>query len=426
MKILYSLLAIAFFYENTFSQCTVSGGNLIPNPSFELTTAFCNGADNQVYFDQSPLQNWIGTDPLSVGGSTPDITRNDATTCGSSVNAANNNCFTGVKCAGIFVYTSSTGREYIQTALTTPLTAVTTYCFSMTVRSRYGGAGNILLNTDGIGAHFRNGGAINIQTMNGGIQFLGPGSTLNFTPQVQQPAGTAITSACTIVTGTFVATGGENRVIIGNFRSNAATTLNGAGTISYMYIDDVRLYPVTVLPVELTSFNAHCNNRTTLLNWTTESEKDNDYFTIEKSCDGFQFEKMKIIPGGGNSTTKLNYSLIDENPCIGTTYYRLSQTDVNGTTEIVALATTECSSYSDLLVYPNPATTAFSLSGNLQHIEKLQLFSTNGELVRDYSTEIAFNKNNSTFDLKGITSGLYLLRLEKEGGNPTVFKLIIQ
>src|SRR3989338_7883889 len=171
MKTSY-LLLVLLVSAKALSQCPVYGPNLIPNPSFELTNAFCTGTDNQLYVDQSPVQNWIGTDPLSSGGSTPDITRNDATVCGSIVNAANNTCFTGTKKLGLFVYTSSSGREYIQAQLTSNLVAGRTYCFSMDVRSRYGAAGNVLLNTDGIGAHFRNSGAINIQTMNGGNQFL--------------------------------------------------------------------------------------------------------------------------------------------------------------------------------------------------------------------------------------------------------------
>ena len=189
MKTSYLLLVLVSVAGKAFSQCAVYGPNLIPNPSFELTNASCTGADNQLYVDQSPVQNWIGTDPLSSAGSTPDITRNDATVCGSLVNAANNTCFTGTKKMGFFVYTSGSGREYVQAQLTSNLIAGRTYCFSMDVRSRYGAAGNVILNTDGIGAHFRNSGAINIQTMNGDSQNLGPGSTNNTTPQEQQPEG---------------------------------------------------------------------------------------------------------------------------------------------------------------------------------------------------------------------------------------------
>ncbi|MES2556890.1 MAG: T9SS type A sorting domain-containing protein [Bacteroidota bacterium] len=425
MKTSY-LLLVLLVSAKAMSQCAVYGPNLIPNPSFELTTAFCTGTDNQLYVDQSPVQNWIGTDPLSSGGSTPDITRNDATVCGSSVNAANNTCFTGTKKMGLFVYVGSNSREYVQTALVSNLIAGRTYCFSMDVRSRYGAAGNVLLNTDGIGAHFRNSGAINIQTMNGGNQFLGPGSTINATPQVQQPAGVVITNTCTVVTGTFVAAGGESRVVIGNFRNNAATTTVGAGSAGYMYIDNLTLYEVNPLPVELLDFNANCADEKVLLTWATESERDNDFFTIEKSCDGFGFEKVATIPGAGNSSVTQHYTLTDPQPCHGTSYYRLSQTDYNGNMEVFDLVTVSCGNATEALLYPNPASTSFSLMGNLNAKDQLQLFSSNGELVRDFSEQLSDTKSLLTVDIRGISSGVYLLRLAGQGSNPVIYKLVIQ
>ncbi|ASS50793.1 MAG: hypothetical protein A3D31_14675 [Candidatus Fluviicola riflensis] len=425
MKTSY-LLLVLLVSAKALSQCPVYGPNLIPNPSFELTNAFCTGTDNQLYVDQSPVQNWIGTDPLSSGGSTPDITRNDATVCGSIVNAANNTCFTGTKKLGLFVYTSSSGREYIQAQLTSNLVAGRTYCFSMDVRSRYGAAGNVLLNTDGIGAHFRNSGAINIQTMNGGNQFLGPGSTINATPQVQQPAGIVITNACTTVTGTFVAAGGESRIVIGNFRNNASTTLSGAGSSAYMYVDNLTLYEVNPLPIELLSFNATCAEEKVQLVWTTESERDNDFFTIEKSCDGFSFEKVATIPGAGNSSVTQHYSLPDPQPCHGTGYYRLSQTDYNGNREVFDLVTVSCGNATEALLYPNPASTSFSLMGNLNAKDQLQLFSSNGELVRDFSNQLEGAKTMLTVDVRGISPGVYLLRLAGEGSDPIIYKLAIQ
>ncbi len=426
MKTSYLLLVLVSVAGKAFSQCAVYGPNLIPNPSFELTNASCTGADNQLYVDQSPVQNWIGTDPLSSAGSTPDITRNDATVCGSLVNAANNTCFTGTKKMGFFVYTSGSGREYVQAQLTSNLIAGRTYCFSMDVRSRYGAAGNVILNTDGIGAHFRNSGAINIQTMNGGSQFLGPGSTINATPQVQQPAGIVITNACTTVTGTFVAAGGESRVIIGNFRNNASTTLSGAGSSSYMYIDNLSLYEVNPLPIELLSFTAGCADEKVQLNWITESERDNDFFTIEKSCDGLSFEKVATIPGAGNSSVQQHYSLSDPKPCQGTSYYRLSQTDFNGNMEVFDLVSVSCGTVGEALLYPNPASTSFSLTGNLNAKDQLKLYSANGELVRDFSEQLIEAKSLLTIDVRNISPGVYLLQLSGESFAPVNYKLVIQ
>lgn len=78
------------------------------------------------------------------------------------------------------------------------------------------------------------------------------------------------------------------------------------------------------LPIELLSFDYSCENST--LNWTTSSETNNDYFTIEKSHDTKEWEIIDKIFGQGNSNIEHNYrSFIPENGL----YYRLCQHDLN-------------------------------------------------------------------------------------------------
>jgi len=66
------------------------------------------------------------------------------------------------------------------------------------------------------------------------------------------------------------------------------------------------------------------------LYWVTSNEINNDYFTIEKSNDGINFEIVEIILGAGNSDILLEYSFVDKNPINGISYYRLKQTDFDG------------------------------------------------------------------------------------------------
>ena len=84
------------------------------------------------------------------------------------------------------------------------------------------------------------------------------------------------------------------------------------------------------LPVELLSFKAVKEETRINLNWTTASEINNDYFTIEKSKDAIIFKEVASISGAGNSTALLHYSTIDPNPYTGVSYYRLKQTDYDG------------------------------------------------------------------------------------------------
>lgn len=91
------------------------------------------------------------------------------------------------------------------------------------------------------------------------------------------------------------------------------------------------LFGANPLPIELLSFTAHSNSNNTVdLNWITTSETNNDYFTIERSENGIVFYSINVIDGAGNSTSTLNYSIIDNEPLTGVSYYRLKQTDFDG------------------------------------------------------------------------------------------------
>ncbi|MGZ3865032.1 MAG: T9SS type A sorting domain-containing protein [Bacteroidia bacterium] len=89
---------------------------------------------------------------------------------------------------------------------------------------------------------------------------------------------------------------------------------------------------IIILPVELSSFTAKYNNnqQTVDLKWSTATELNNRFFTIEKSKDAKNFEYVSTVPGAGNSNVSLRYSSVDAQPYDGVSYYRLKQTDYDG------------------------------------------------------------------------------------------------
>ena len=90
--------------------------------------------------------------------------------------------------------------------------------------------------------------------------------------------------------------------------------------------------PDAVLPVELISFDAYRNENEVNLEWTTLTEVNNDYFEIQRSSNGTDFEVIQIIDGAGNSSFAQDYLTEDVDPLPGLSYYRLSQIDFNGKT----------------------------------------------------------------------------------------------
>lgn len=84
------------------------------------------------------------------------------------------------------------------------------------------------------------------------------------------------------------------------------------------------------LPIELLSFNATPVNDAVQLTWSTASEKDNDFFTVERSIDGENWENVLFVEGAGTSIHRIDYASADLRPYKGLSYYRLKQTDFDG------------------------------------------------------------------------------------------------
>lgn len=116
------------------------------------------------------------------------------------------------------------------------------------------------------------------------------------------------------------------------------------------------------LPVALLSFNANPANNAVLTQWTTQTEINNAYFTVERSADGQNFEAVGTVKGAGNSSALRNYEYTDEEPLKGTSYYRLRQTDYNGNSTLSDVVPVSFVVNGSMTVYPNPATSEVFIS----------------------------------------------------------------
>jgi hypothetical protein len=91
-----------------------------------------------------------------------------------------------------------------------------------------------------------------------------------------------------------------------------------------------------ILPVELTDFSTQCNDSYAELHWSTSTEHNNAYFTIEHASENGQFSVLNIVEGKLNSTVRSDYHLTDFFAQPGINYYRLSQTDTDGRTKTLS------------------------------------------------------------------------------------------
>jgi len=170
------------------------------------------------------------------------------------------------------------------------------------------------------------------------------------------------------------------------------------------------------LPIELMSFNSTCESGNTELAWTTATEENNDYFSILRSSDGFNFEKIGQVDGAGNSTTARSYEFIDRTTKGQSHYYKLSQTDYDGTTkEFGPIRSTPCAD-DNLLSASAYQTSQDELSVLINNPTngqvKLSLFSLEGKLLLAQDQSYEPGEHLIRLNTSGISSGIYIIRVQ--------------
>ena len=165
------------------------------------------------------------------------------------------------------------------------------------------------------------------------------------------------------------------------------------------------------LPVELISFTASKKENDVLLKWITASEKDNDYFVVERTADLISIEEIGKVNGFGNSSTSQHYNLLDKNPLKGLSYYRLRQVDINGDTHYSDWISIRFTSHSSFSVYPNPAHDYiyFDLHNSDQQSE-VKITDISGSIV--YESK---NFNIHGADISHLANGTYFIQLVNDG-----------
>ena len=181
------------------------------------------------------------------------------------------------------------------------------------------------------------------------------------------------------------------------------------------------------LPIELTNFNAECNNNKVAINWATASETNNDYFNIEKSNDAVSFNSIAKITGAGTTSVSHNYSYTDAGANAGEAYYRLKQTDFNGHTTTFNTISTECEQAANAIVSRYNSQTGsitIDIASDMAANYTVQLYDVLGKRI--FSRQFFADKGttNYSIDVSSIHSGIYFLSVEN-GSDRTTKKLII-
>jgi beta-galactosidase GanA len=182
------------------------------------------------------------------------------------------------------------------------------------------------------------------------------------------------------------------------------------------------------LPVTLTYLNADCGDNGVDIKWQTASENNSAYFAVERSLDGQNWNVIAEKAAAGNSTSLLNYSIIDEDRMAGTRYYRLNQVDKNGASVVYGPISSSCSfNEMTVTVFPNPSTSDVTIAVQtpIAGMVELNIHAMDGKLIAHSSAMIESGSTALPFNLEGNKSGVYLVRITLNG-KTSIEKLIIQ
>ncbi len=164
------------------------------------------------------------------------------------------------------------------------------------------------------------------------------------------------------------------------------------------------------LPVELSAFSAQLNAQQAVeLDWETSSELHHDYFLIERSADGQQWES---IAKQSKATTvvgqRKSYHSLDPKPLEGASFYRLQQVDLNGQKSFSRVVAIERSSQKELTVFPNPAVDQIELSQTIEH-GSFELYSLDGRSQKEQVQLLGEEGQGSRLDISQLAPGSYFL-----------------
>lgn len=186
-----------------------------------------------------------------------------------------------------------------------------------------------------------------------------------------------------------------------------------------------------VLPIELTSFSGKPYGKSNIIEWSTASEINNDYFTVEKSNDGIDFEILTTVKGAGMSSETKNYVVTDQHPFSSITYYRLKQTDYNGKftySDIIAIENSyEGHAVSN--IYPNPTNSDiyFDFFSPTSGAINIQVLDYTGRIVLEENVTVVEGKTNLNTKTGELSKGIYSLKVTFEKtGYSSVNKIIKQ
>jgi len=170
------------------------------------------------------------------------------------------------------------------------------------------------------------------------------------------------------------------------------------------------------LPVHFTDIQVNCEASAARVQWTTGSETNNHFYTVERASESKGFVGIGSLPGAGNSSSSIHYTWYDEHPETGISYYRIRQTDYNGQFGFSAAVVLQSCLPLQAALYPNPffGSTTLFIETKADDSVSWQVFDMTGHRIKTSKSEEVIREGLTEIciDLTAYASGVYILKLD--------------
>jgi hypothetical protein len=177
-----------------------------------------------------------------------------------------------------------------------------------------------------------------------------------------------------------------------------------------------------VFPVELTTISARPLSKSILVEWEAASQVSNLGWEVERSTNGRDFQDIGWVAGAGTTSSTLQYNKEDRDVQAGVLYYyRIRQTDINGTTSRSEIVTAMLGDTGFAIgdLYPNPSTGLITIPVSVTEKADLKISVVNmlGQEVFGTSKELAAGGQYEAIqlDLSRLAQGVYQVNLGIQG-----------
>ena len=168
------------------------------------------------------------------------------------------------------------------------------------------------------------------------------------------------------------------------------------------------------LPVEWLSFNALIKGKSVKLNWQTAAEINNNYFSVLRSHNGLDFYPIAHIQGAGYSNEVLSYSYTDNMPYEGLNYYKIRQTDFDGTEDYSHTLVIETEPEIQHYIFYSKGSIHLQLPQNSKEEYEIRIHSIQGHLLRSAKLNTLQGGSYHTISVSDLPEQILLITLRNK------------